>query len=225
MDACTKRFVALAGPRILIAKVFPALLITLGVWQFGAGGYTIAKAWLAQQLIESAWAETLAQNNLRNPQPQPIKKSIVQSGIKPWHWADTWPVARLRIPNVQVNQVVLHDVTGRTLAFSPGWMVASAAPGEPGNTIISGHRDTHFRFMGKLAVGMSIHIEDPQGRQHEYQVKDRWIANIHQDQLRLDSPNQTDNQLLLVTCWPLDALTAGGPERLVVLAQPVPTKI
>ena len=34
-------------------------------------------------------------------------------------------------------------------------------------------------------------------------------------------PAAGDDALILVTCWPLDALRPGGPERLVLVARPV----
>ena len=47
------------------------------LWLFGGAGYIHVKAMLAQTLLRDAWAQTLV-----DTQP-----------VKPWPWADTWPVA------------------------------------------------------------------------------------------------------------------------------------
>ena len=77
----------------------------------------------------------------------------------PWPWADTWPVARLKSASREVDLIVLAGGSGRTLAFGPGHLSASAMPGEIGNTVIAGHRDTHFRFLRGVEKGELLSIE------------------------------------------------------------------
>ena len=108
-------------------------LLCLGFWQFGQGAYIPAKAWLAQELMQRAWVRTGAGEERAGP----------------WPWADTWPVARLTSKERGVDLIVLAGGSGRTLAFGPGHLSASAMPGEVGNAIIGGHRDTHFQFLQK----------------------------------------------------------------------------
>src|SRR5512134_469774 len=105
--------------------------VAIGLWQVGQGGWIYAKALLAQHMLQHAWARTLAG----------------EREVRPWPWADTWPVARLRVPVHGIDLIVLDGVSGRTLAFGPGHAGGSAPPGAPGTAIISGHRDTHFRFL------------------------------------------------------------------------------
>ena len=64
--------------------------------------------------------------------------------------ADMRPLARLRQPRLDVTQVVLDGASGRVLAFGPGHVTGSALPGVNGNIVISGHRDTHFRWLRDL---------------------------------------------------------------------------
>ena len=92
-------------------------LVGFGLWQLGAGGWIHAKAWLAQRLLASAWQETMANGN----------------AAKPWAWADTHPLARLRVPAHGIDQIVLAGSSGSSLAFAPGHVDGSPAPGEPGS--------------------------------------------------------------------------------------------
>lgn len=177
-----------------------AALLCLGFWQFGQGAYIPAKAWLAQELMQRAWVRT----------------GVGEERATPWPWADTWPIARLTAKQRDVDLIVLAGGSGRTLAFGPGHLSASAMPGEIGNTIIGGHRDTHFQFLRKVEVGELLGMETPRGQRHLYKVVGVDIVDSRKGSLVLD----TDAAMLsLVTCYPFDALEAGGPLRYVVTAR------
>lgn len=177
------------------------LLVLAGLWQIGEGGYIKAKALLAQQLLISAWEETQSG----------------QSRVRPWPWADTWPVARLEIERLGVDQIILSGASGRTLAFGPGHISGTASIGSVGNSVVSGHRDTHFRFLQYLQPGDQIKLTPATGKSVMYAVmnsdvydkRDTWLLN------------QQVNGLTLITCYPFDTLVPGGPERFVVRAAPV----
>ena len=177
-----------------------ACLLGIGFWQLGQGAYIPAKAWLAQELMLKAWGRAGA------GEAQPV----------PWPWADTWPVARLLARGGEVDMVVLSGGSGRTLAFGPGHLNASAAPGTSGNSVIAGHRDTHFRFLKDLALGETIAIETVDGVLHEYAVVGLDVVDSRRSSLLLDSD---DTLLSLITCYPFDAREAGGPLRYVVTAR------
>jgi sortase A len=182
--------------RLLLA----ALLLSAGAWQAGHGLWIQAKAWLAQALIRHAWSRTVQSTD----------------DVKPWPWADTWPVARLSVPRLGIERYVLAGTHGATLAFGPGHGPGTALPGEHGNSLIGGHRDTHLAFLGELEPGDEILVERRDGVRVRYRVegahvvdrRDVWIA-------RQEGPAR----LTLVTCWPLDAWRAGGDKRYAVFAK------
>ncbi len=181
-------------------RLFVACLLSFGFWQLGQGAYIPAKAWLAQELMLRAWTR-------------------MQSGetrATPWPWADTWPIARLTARSGDVDLIVLAGGSGRTLAFGPGHMSASAMPGEVGNAVIAGHRDTHFQFLKDLQRGDILELQSSRGLNHSYEVVGVDVVDSRKASLLLD----TDSAMLsLVTCYPFDALDAGGPLRYVVTAQ------
>jgi len=189
-------FVAARKPGYLLV----ACLLCFGFWQLGQGAYIPAKAWLAQELMQRAWLRT-GNGEVR---------------ATPWPWADTWPVARLTARSGEVDLIVLAGGSGRTLAFGPGHLSASVMPGEPGNTVIAGHRDTHFRFLKDLQPGELLKLESSKGAHYLYKVVDVDIVDSRKGSLLLD----TDTAMLsLVTCYPFDAREAGGPLRYVVTAR------
>lgn len=59
-------------------------LVLIGLWRVSSGAWIYVKAQLAQVLLQRAWAGTLAG----------------QQDVKPWPWADTWPIARLIVPRM-----------------------------------------------------------------------------------------------------------------------------
>ena len=83
--------------------------------------------------------------------------------VKPWPWADTHPVARLIVPAHRVELLVLAGANGRTLAWGPGHVEGTAAPGDAGNAVVTAHRDTHFAFLRDLVPGDRIVVETPAG--------------------------------------------------------------
>ena len=177
-----------------------ACVLCLGFWQLGEGAYIPAKAWLAQELMQRAWD----------------RASAGSERPAPWPWADTWPVARLKALGGDIDLVVLAGGSGRTLAFGPGHLSASAMPGQRGNAVIAGHRDTHFGFLQRLEVGQPLALETVDGRSHLYQVANIDVVDSRRSSLLLDTE---DSVVSLVTCYPFDAREPGGPMRYVVTAR------
>jgi len=174
------------------------VLLSGGIWHSGEGAYIYARAQLAQKLIHDAWQESF-----RHPQQ-----------VKPWSWADTWPVARLMVPRLNVDLIVLAGDNGRTLAFGPGHRFGTTAPGEIGNSLIAGHRDTHFNFLKSLYPGEEIFVQTRNGSVQVYSVNSTQV--IHESTAVEETSGH--RQLTLVTCYPFDALVAGGSLRYIVIA-------
>ncbi|WP_323846838.1 class GN sortase [Microbulbifer magnicolonia] len=182
----------------MLRRALFSLCLLGGLWQLGGATWLLAKAELAQLLIAGAWEEQL------------------QTGIaaKPWPWADTWPVAKLQLGDQQ-PLIVLAGGSGQALAFGPGLLEASGAPGQPRTTVIAAHRDTHFGDLGKLKAGAPIQLQDSRGRWHSYRVSETRVVDSGREQL----PIFAESGLLLVTCYPFNAIDPGGPLRYVVYAE------
>lgn len=181
------------------------LLIAAGLWQGGQGAYIHAKAELAQVLMSRAWAKTRDSGR----------------STRPWAWADTWPVARLHVPGLGIEEIVLEGQTGNVLAFAPGLIEGSAKPGQRGRVVISGHRDTHFRFLERLSPGERLLLEPAVGKTVHYRVTG---SRVFDSRVPGPPPYSTGPGLSLVTCYPFDAVVPGGPLRYLVEARPEHSK-
>jgi sortase A len=94
-------------------------------------------------------------------------------------------------------------------------VAGSAAPGTPGNTVLSGHRDTQFRVLKDLLPGDQVRLETADGARYDYAVTDTQVVHARDLAILGDTG---EPQLTLVTCFPFDAIAPGRPLRYVVRA-------
>lgn len=182
---------------------WPYWLAAMGLLLLGAGGYMQAKAFLAQYLIADAWEQSR-----RDGLPH-----------KPWSWADTHPIARLELRRQSGEResfYILAGASGRNLAFAPTWLENTAVPGDGGNTVIAGHRDTHFAILRKVWPGDELWLEDMQGERHQYRVK--YTSVVHENELSV--LEQISDRLTLITCFPFFGVSDRTDKRFVVVAEP-----
>ncbi|WGD52267.1 class GN sortase [Bradyrhizobium sp. CB1650] len=178
--------------------ISPLILAIIGAILFGDGAYIHAKAWLAQALLERAFDRSVATG-------QPVK---------PWSWADTWPVARIEVKRIGASAIVLAGTSGQALAFGPGHVEQTRDAGERGVAVYAAHRDTHFGFLRNVAIGDVIEITRSDGKRFRYRADSSAVVRF--DASGIDPATQ-DFELVLTTCWPFDAVTS-GPERYVLHA-------
>ncbi|MGD2130390.1 MAG: class GN sortase [Lysobacterales bacterium] len=176
---------------VLTAVFFSGCLALQAAW-------IPAKAALAQWLIERSWQQVLA-----GGPPGP-----------PWPWADTTPLAELTVPRLGIRLIVLKGNSGRNLAFGPVFADGSATGND---VVISGHRDTHFRFLKDLRPGDRVRLRR-RGGSAWFAVRDSEVVDSRERELVLEPSVE---RLSLVTCYPFNSPTAGGPLRYVVNALPV----
>jgi sortase A len=122
------------------------------------------------------------------------------------------------VPRLGERLLVLEGNSGRNLAFGPVFLDGVGfAPGSGGDLVISGHRDTHFRFLRELRPGDRLQLSGRAGSRW-YAVGDVEIIDSRRLELVIDPGLE---RLSLVTCYPFDSPLAGGPLRYVVTAYPL----
>lgn len=180
----------------MIRRALIVLLVGVAGWQLGGAGWQQGKGWLGQVLMQRAW--TSADGGV---------------AAAPWPGARTRPVARLFVPELKLDRLVVEGAATQNLAWGPGLEAGTA-----GHVLIAAHRDTHFRFLGELQPGHRVQLERPGLGTRTWQVMQRRVVDSRTTAIDLDAPGPL---LTLVTCYPIDAAAAGGPLRLVVSARPV----
>lgn len=174
-------------------------LLVVGGFCLVHAAWIPAKAELAQRLLARAWERSRSDG----------------TDVPPWPWADTHPVARLFVPRLGIERMVLAGISGRTLAFGPGHYDGSAEPGSQDNIVLAGHRDTHFAFLRELTPGDELFLETRSGAQQRFQVERAEV--LHEREAGVMEPTGRA-ELTLITCYPFDAVVPGGPLRYVVKA-------
>ena len=186
--------------RRLSILLLVVLLLTGGGYFAYEGLKIEIKAKVAQVLLQHAWHQTLKTG----------KK------YQPWSSFDGVPIMRLIIPQHNINQIVLKGTSGQALAFGPSFHEESFLPQEKKITIISSHRDSHGVFIKKLQLGEEIKIQDADNHWHTYTIDDFFVINVQKEKIAMDS---NEDRLLLITCYPFDAIRSGTPLRYIVSAK------
>lgn len=129
------------------------------------------------------------------------------------------PIARLRIPSARIDAIVFGGADAESLEKGPGHVPGTELPGRDTgvkNCVITGHRDSHFRHLGRLQKGQRIELETPSGNK-TYEVVSREI--VEPTAVRVLAPTQRP-RLTLITCYPFDYV-GPAPKRFVLVAEPV----
>jgi sortase A len=188
-----------------LAPLAAALILALAAFAFiGQGAAIHAKAFVAQILLDRAFARSLEEN----------------APVKPWSWADTWPVAKVEVERIGLEAIVLKGGSGQALAFGPGHLEGTAIPGEEGTAVIAAHRDTHFAGLAGMRLGDEIRLTRSDGVTVWFRVAEMSVAPW--DASGID-PHAEGRWLVLSSCWPFGA-TQPGPLRFLVKAQMIATQ-
>ena len=125
------------------------------------------------------------------------------------------PMARIRIPRIRLDEIVVEGVGDDELNASPGHLPGSAIPGVPGNAVISAHRDRHFSRLDELQLGDTIRTETNQLSEDWVIVSRRIVARDTPALFKASEP-----LLTLTTCWPVRYF-GDAPDRLILSAKPL----
>jgi sortase A len=188
------------------ARIIGALLLFAGACLFGRALYMHAKAEVAGILVRRAWEQS------------------VRSGRSqvPWPWADTHPIARIRIPRLRYDEIVLEGASPRTLAFGPAHLLNGTGLGEAGNLVLAGHRTSWFEPLQAVAQGDAIQIQwfnAHRGGLQERTYTVNMISVVDPQDTSLLAPTP-DDALTLITCYPFGR-GPRSPQRFIVRASPV----
>ncbi|MBX2868374.1 MAG: class GN sortase [Acidiferrobacterales bacterium] len=181
-----------------MSRMLIAIGLTIGAGLVFEGSYIKTKAVMAQILISTSWAQ----------------RSATSPPRVPWPWADTHAIAKLSFSKTADSQMVMKDASGESLAFGPGMVSTGQFGSAP--IVIAGHRDTHFKNLQKIAIGDVIDLEHWHGKRQRFNVTSYRILDTNAESLTIPSDQSS---LILITCWPFDALVPGGPERFIVIAE------
>ena len=163
------------------------------------------------QAAESRRLEEALRFNGTRPVPMPVPAPSQAS-----RRAAGSLVGRLEIRRLGLSAIVLEGSDSRTLRRGVGRIPETASPGQDGNVVLSGHRDTFFRPLRQIRAGDRVTLQTPAGL-YRYVVE--WTAVVNPtDNASLKAT--ADRSLTLVTCYPF-RYVGPAPQRFIVRARQV----
>ncbi|WP_249414088.1 class D sortase [Alteribacter keqinensis] len=112
---------------------------------------------------------------------------------------------------------IIHGTHEDELARGVGHHQATALSGEGKQTLLSGHRDSVFRNLGKLELGDIVEVVLPYG-EFRYEITDTYIVDAD-DRTVIDSTIDTEI-LTISTCYPFSFI-GPAPDRYIIEAVPL----
>ena len=180
-----------------------------------AGG--LLTTFAGSRYVSGAAAQDRARREWEAMQARVVYDEVAASALRPREvaMAHGAPVARLRIPKIGLDEIVLEGIDDDAMNGGPGHYPGSPLPGQAGNAIVSAHRDRHFRRLGQLAIGDTV-ITESGSRTVQWVVVGRRVVDKDRPVL---FPSRTAT-LTLTTCWPIQYF-GSAPARLILTARPV----
>lgn len=188
-------------------------LIIGGLGTIAYCGFVLTDAWLFQQEQQLEFQLQLAEK------PPAASERVISVDLHPppkviLAGAPLGLIGKLQIPRLDLSVMVIEGADAETLQRAVGHIPGTALPGSPGNTGLSGHRDTFFRPLQDIRQHDLIKFTTKLGV-YRYRVVAIKIVEPG-DVTVLDSIGA--ESLTLVTCHPFTFVGA-APMRFIVQAE------
>ncbi len=225
-------------PRNAALLLLLCTLVSASIASAGRAVWIEGKASVAQFLLLRAWSETLSSGKDTKPWPWadtvPVAKLHAIDSEKTMIVLDGASGQAMAFGPARIN----YDASLTAVAGTGETAAQKSADsngqkplhldniGELSNqtfdsTIaIAGHRDTHMTFLQSAEPGDRFELENRFGERQQYQLRKKQIINVLADSLSI---NRDQSGLVLITCFPFNAMQTGGPLRMIAIAEPVTT--
>lgn len=178
-----RRLVRITGTLMIVVGL-GGLAWAVTVWQW-QDPFTAAVHHYEQRELEQRFErrlEAVAEPPVTTPtpaSPQELRRALERQA-RDWRTnldrGDA--VARLRIPKLEVDEIVVNGTDSDTLKRGPGRYLGSGVPGEGELVYVAGHRTTYgapFSQIDRLRQGDRVFVELPYGT-YEYRITGRRIV-------------------------------------------------
>jgi sortase A len=196
--------------RALVLRTAHYIFLAFGVFALSYSGYVIADAHIyqttEQSRFESASQSSTSKSDLAQSSPGQIKDRLPL--------VDGNPIGEMEIPRLGFKAVFVQGDSPRILRHAVGHISDTALPGDSGNVVLTGHRDTFFRPLRNIQTGDAITLKTVDG-DFQYQVESTAVVPPSDVQVLEPSSERT---LTLITCFPF-YYVGPAPNRFIVRAR------
>ena len=199
------------------------LFFAVGILALGYVGYALVDANLYQAYQTWRFERALKSQepvirSVRPLQPSPLPapaeadRARIESAVPKGS-----SVGQIEISSIGLRAMIEEGDNGRTLRRAVGHIPGTALPGQPGNVVLAGHRDTFFRPLRNIHKGDEITLTTLAGA-YRYRVDFIEIVGPQDTKVL----NHSDDPILtLVTCYPF-YFVGPAPRRFIVRASRMP---
>ncbi|EKN65025.1 hypothetical protein BABA_21721 [Neobacillus bataviensis LMG 21833] len=175
------------------------ILLGVGLWQFADMKFqTKASVKQAKEMIAEQQAEPPTKKAENSPPPS---------------MGDT--VGLLTIPKIKSELAIVEGTNPDDLEKGVGHYKGSYFPGDQGQIVLSGHRDTVFRKLGELNIGDSLKMQMPYGN-FTYEITKTKI--VKSDDTSIITLQNQQEELIVTTCYPF-RYVGNAPKRYIIYAK------
>jgi sortase A len=179
------------------------VLLVLGAVLLAYVSWAYASMYFEQHRLAKEWQR---QQQQRQQQPSSATAATPVSAED--------DLTRLSVPKINLESVVVEGTDNRSLRLGPGHLKDTPQPGEGGNSVISGHRDTFFRHLNDLQMGDELLVQRG-GKIFHYKVTGKRV--VEPTEIDVIAPTR-DPEMTLITCYPTYYI-GPAPKRLVVFSK------
>ncbi|MGA3292923.1 MAG: class D sortase [Candidatus Acidiferrales bacterium] len=187
--------------RTAVLRIISGLLVLIGIVALGYSGYVVEEARSYQAVHDRNFETTVLEPTATSPSTAPAEGNVI---------------GRLQIPRLGLRAIVAQGDSAQVLRHAVGHVPDTTLPGDDGNVVLAGHRDTFFRSLRLIRPGDMVTFETP-GRALQYQVE--WTEIVPPSDLSVLETSR-EHELTLITCFPFDYV-GSAPDRFIVRAREV----
>lgn len=195
---------------------FPVIIVLVGAVFLGIGIWQMANTKIksAESLKK---AEKVVQSGSQGGTPggtQAGKDPQVSMKNSSPGMGDAFGI--LSIPKIKANLAIVEGTNPDDLEKGVGHYKGSYFPGDQGQIVLSGHRDTVFRKLGELKIGDPLLVKIASGN-HQYKITRTKI--VDSDDKSIITLQNSKEELVLTTCYPF-RYVGNAPKRYIIYAVP-----
>lgn len=120
-------------------------------------------------------------------------------------------IGKITIHRLGLSAVVFEGTDAGVLHRGVGHLTGSALPGQPGNVVLAGHRDSFFRSLRDIRKGDVVDVTTPFGTR-SYQVESTEV--VSPSAVSVEAPTPVPS-LTLITCYPFNYI-GNAPKRFII---------
>ena len=149
--------------RALILRAAHSILLVGGLLALAYAAFVIADAHTYQSIEQSKF-ESETQSPSQSPNPIPNQNNAPHPVI------EGSPIGEMEVPSLGLKAIFVQGDSQKILRRAVGHISSTALPGEFGNVVLTGHRDTFFRPLRNIQQGDTITLKTFNGDFH-YRVE------------------------------------------------------